>query len=82
MIAPGHDAPGAPPFALRSALVGRNLMNVIAEGDAAVGIKWAEQAIADGTAEEYALSATSLEDAYIDLTSHHSGGADLGGTGG
>jgi ABC-2 type transport system ATP-binding protein len=82
MIAPGHDAPAPPPFALRSTLVGRNLMNVIAEGDAAVGIKWAEQVISGGTAEEYALSATSLEDAYIDLTSHPSGGAGLGGTGG
>jgi ABC-2 type transport system ATP-binding protein len=73
MIAPGRDAPALPPFATRSTLVGRNLMTVIAEGDAAVGIKWAEQVIADGAAEEYALSATSLEDAYLELTGHDPG---------
>jgi ABC-2 type transport system ATP-binding protein len=81
MIAPGQDAPAQPPFALRSTLAGRNLVAVIAEDDAAVGIKWAQQVIADGAAEEYALSATSLEDAYIDLTSRHPGG-DLGVNGG
>jgi ABC-2 type transport system ATP-binding protein len=74
MIAPSRHAPAQPPFALRSTLVGRNLMTVIAEGDAAVGIKWAEEVIAAGAAEEYALSATSLEDAYIELTGHESGG--------
>jgi hypothetical protein len=46
MIAPGHDAPELPPFAQRSTLIGHNLMTVIAKGDAAVGIKWAEQVIA------------------------------------
>ncbi|HEX9042547.1 MAG TPA: ABC transporter ATP-binding protein [Trebonia sp.] len=82
MIAPGRDAPALPAFALRSTLVGRNQITVIADEDAAVGIKWAEQVIADGAAEEYALSATSLEDAYIELTSHRSGNGDLDGTGG
>jgi ABC-2 type transport system ATP-binding protein len=81
MIAPGHDAPALPPFAMRSTLVGRNLMTVIAEGDASVGIKWAQEVIAAGVAEEYALSATSLEDAYIQLTGHDSAG-DLGHGGG
>ena len=70
MIAPGRDAPAPAPFVQRSTLVGRNLVSVIAEGDAAVAIAWAEQVIADGAAEEYALSATSLEDAYIELTGH------------
>jgi ABC-2 type transport system ATP-binding protein len=79
MIAPGRDAPALPPFALRSTLAGRNLMTVIADGDAAVGIKWAQEVIATGTAEEYALSATSLEDAYIELTSNDSGGEGTGG---
>jgi ABC-2 type transport system ATP-binding protein len=73
MIAPGRDAPEVPPFALRSTLVGRNLVTVIADGDAAIALKWAQEVIADGAAEEYALSATSLEDAYIDLTTRHSG---------
>jgi ABC-2 type transport system ATP-binding protein len=72
MIAPGHDAPPPPAFIRHSALVGRNLMTVIDEGDASTGIKWAEETIAAGAAEEYALSATSLEDAYIELTGHDS----------
>ncbi|TVZ03461.1 ABC transporter ATP-binding protein [Trebonia kvetii] len=82
MIAPGHETPALPPFALRSTLAGHNLMTVIAEGDAAVGIKWAQQVIAAGAAEEYALSATSLEDAYIELTGRDSAGGVPGGIGG
>ncbi|HEU5426662.1 MAG TPA: ABC transporter ATP-binding protein [Actinocrinis sp.] len=85
MIAPGRDAPALPPFAQRSNLVGRNLMTVIAQQDAAIGISWAEEVIAGGAAEEYALSATSLEDAYIELTGHNSGNggdADPGDIGG
>ena len=72
MIAPGHDAPQTPGFVRHAALVGRNLMTVIDETDATAGIGWAEQAITAGAAEEYALSAASLEDAYIELTGHDS----------
>ena len=43
-------------------------MTVIDAAEATTGIKWAEDVIAAGVAEEYALSATSLEDAYIELT--------------
>jgi ABC-2 type transport system ATP-binding protein len=79
MIAPGRDAPSAPLFARRSTVTGRTLMAVIDEADAAEGIKWAQQAVASGDAEEYALGATSLEDAYIELTGH---GPDDGGDSG
>jgi ABC-2 type transport system ATP-binding protein len=68
MIAPGREAPTCPAFAQRCVTAGRNLMAVIDESDAPAGIKWAQEAVASGTAEEYALSATSLEDAYIELT--------------
>jgi len=82
MIAPGHDVPGTPPFVRHAALVGRNLMTVIDETDAAAGITWAREAIGAGVAEEYALSATSLEDAYIELTGHSGqNGDDDGGDG-
>ena len=70
MIAPGHAAPELPAFVRRSTLVGHNLVTVIDDNNAAVGIKWAQEAIGTGVAEEYALSATSLEDAYIQLTGH------------
>jgi ABC-2 type transport system ATP-binding protein len=75
MIAPGRDAPGLPPFVRRSALAGHNLVTVIDDADAAIGIKWAQETIGAGVAEEYALSATSLEDAYIQLTGRGSGEA-------
>jgi len=78
MIAPGRDAPGAPPFVRRCTLAGRTLMAVIDEPDAPAGIRWAQQAIGTGVAEEYALSATSLEDAYIELTGHGPGNGETG----
>jgi ABC-2 type transport system ATP-binding protein len=74
MIAPGRDAPQAPPFARRARLAGRTLTAVLDEPDAPDGIKWARDAVASGVAEEYALGATSLEDAYIELTGHASAG--------
>jgi ABC-2 type transport system ATP-binding protein len=79
MIAPGRDAPSAPRFARRATVSGRTLMAVIDEADAAEGIKWAQEAVASGDAEEYALGATSLEDAYIQLTGHLS--SDRGASG-
>jgi ABC-2 type transport system ATP-binding protein len=78
MIAPGRDSPVLPPFVRRSTLVGHNLMTVIDDADAPFGIRWAQDMIKAGAAEEYALSATSLEDAYIQLTGHD-GAADEGG---
>jgi ABC-2 type transport system ATP-binding protein len=79
MIAPGRDAPPLPPFVRRSTLVGHNLMTVIDDADAQAGIRWAQDAIKGGAAEEYALSATSLEDAYIQLTGHNSDDSGEGG---
>ena len=70
MIAPGREVPACPAFAQRCATAGRNLMAVIDEADAPTGIKWAQEVVASGAAEEYALGATSLEDAYIELTGH------------
>jgi ABC-2 type transport system ATP-binding protein len=72
MIAPGRSAPPVPPFARRATVAGHTLVAVLDEPDAPVGIKWAQEAIASGVAEEYALGATSLEDAYIELTGHAS----------
>jgi ABC-2 type transport system ATP-binding protein len=45
-------------------------MAVIDEDRAGEGIAWAQRTVADGLAEEYALAATTLEDAYIRLTGH------------
>ena len=70
MLAPGASTPELPPFARHATRVGHNLVTTIADGDATLGIRWAAQLIDCGTAEEYALGATTLEDAYIRLTGH------------
>jgi len=56
--------------------VGNNVMNIISEADATGGIRWAQQLMAQGVAEEYALAATTLEDVYIRLTGHRSADGD------
>jgi ABC-2 type transport system ATP-binding protein len=78
MIAPGREVPPVPPFARRATVAGHTLVAVLDEPDAPVGIKWAQEAVASGVAEEYALGATSLEDAYIELTGRASGGEEAG----
>jgi len=77
MLAPGRETPSMPPWAGPALRVGHNLVTRIAEADASEGIAWAAALIDRGVAEEYALGATSLEDAYIRLTSHLS--SDDGG---
>jgi ABC-2 type transport system ATP-binding protein len=76
MLSPGQETPSLPPWAGVSTRVGHNLVTTIAETDAGAGIAWAASLIDAGAAEEYALSATTLEDAYIRLTSHMSNDAD------
>lgn len=76
MLAPGQETPSLPAWAGPTTRVGHNLMTTIAETDAATGIAWAASLIDDGLAEEYALGATTLEDAYIRLTSHLSNDSD------
>ncbi|HLU30155.1 MAG TPA: ABC transporter ATP-binding protein [Acidimicrobiia bacterium] len=70
MMVPGVATPELPPLVLDHSRVGNNLMSVIDERSATEGIAWAQHMIAQGVAEEYALAATTLEDAYIRLTGH------------
>ncbi len=72
MLAPGSLRPELPGLVRRSALVGHNLVVVIDEADASAAVHWAQRMVTNGAAEEYSLSATSLEDAYIELTGHGS----------
>ncbi len=72
MLVPGNSTPELPSFVHDHTKVGHNLMMVIDEADAAAGISWAQQVMDDGVAEEYALGAATLEDAYIRLTGHAS----------
>lgn len=72
MLVPGSHTPDLPEFVRHHSRVSNNLMMVIDETDAAAGIGWAQQTMATGVAEEYALGATTLEDVYIRLTGHTS----------
>jgi len=77
MLSPGAAAPEPPGFVSRSARTGNNLVAVIPERDAGPAIAWARNLVESGSAEEYALGATTLEDAYIALT----GRASIDGSG-
>ena len=68
MLVPGMPTPDLPPVVLDHSRVGNNLMSVIDEDRATDGIAWAQRLMGEGVAEEYALAATTLEDAYIRLT--------------
>ncbi len=76
MMVPGQPTPELPAFIEEHTRVGNNVMNIISEADAAVGIHWAQELLAGGLAEEYALAATTLEDVYIRLTGHTSANGD------
>ncbi|MGO9333789.1 MAG: ABC transporter ATP-binding protein [Acidimicrobiales bacterium] len=76
MLTPGTATPALPPWAGPAVRVGHNLVTAIAEVDASTAISWAAELTNAGVAEEYALSAMTLEDAYIRLTSHMSGDGD------
>ena len=69
MLVPGAETPAPPGWAGPPVRVGNNLVTTIAESDAPSGISWAAGLINSGVAEEYALGASTLEDAYIRLTS-------------
>jgi ABC-2 type transport system ATP-binding protein len=72
MLSPGAVTPELPPLVREHSRVGNNLLSIIDEENAADGIAWAQRLIGDGIAEEYALGAITLEDAYIRLTGHSS----------
>jgi ABC-2 type transport system ATP-binding protein len=72
MLVPGQETPPMPGFIRNSTRAGNNVVAVIDEVDAPHAIGWAQERIGEGIAEEYALGATSLEDAYIRLTGESS----------
>jgi ABC-2 type transport system ATP-binding protein len=76
MMVPGLPTPEMPAFVESHTRVGNNVMNIISEADATAGIHWAQDLMAGGIAEEYALAATTLEDVYIRLTGHTSANGD------
>jgi ABC-2 type transport system ATP-binding protein len=79
MLVPGVETPQLPGLVRQHVRVGHNLVTTIDETDAAHGIGWAEELIGLRVAEEYALSATTLEDVYIRLTGEVSADGEAGG---
>ena len=76
MLVPGRADPELPGFVKRSTRFGHNLMAVVDEAEASHAIGWAQDLVGTGAAEEYALTATSLEDAYVQMTGHGSSDSD------
>lgn len=72
MLSPGSSTPDVPDWVRHPVRVGNNLVSTIDDDAASAGIDWAVGLMATGTAEEYALGATTLEDVYIRLTGHTS----------
>ena len=70
MLVPGTDTPESPQWLHSAVRVGNSLVTVLDEADAGQSISWAQGVIDDGAGEEYALGASTLEDAYIRLTGH------------
>ena len=70
MLTPGALTPELPSLAREHSRVGNLLTSVIDEDRAGDGIAWARSLMGQGIAEEYALGAITLEDAYIRLTGH------------
>ena len=70
MLVPGSDTPESPGWLHSAVRVGNSLVTALDEADAGHGITWAQGLVDAGTAEEYALGASTLEDAYIRLTGH------------
>jgi ABC-2 type transport system ATP-binding protein len=77
MLVPGTPPPDPPAFLSAVTTVGHDLMAVVDEADAAAGIAWARDLVEAGAAEEYALSATTLEDVYIRLARDGAGAPAL-----
>lgn len=75
MLPPGSKTPPLPRYIGENVRVGNNVVGVIKETYAAEGIAWAQGLMAEGTADEYALGATTLEDVYVRLTGERSANA-------
>ncbi|KGM15754.1 hypothetical protein N867_05865, partial [Actinotalea fermentans ATCC 43279 = JCM 9966 = DSM 3133] len=76
MLTPGSPTPDAPAWYRSPVRVGNNLVGTVAEADTGASIAWAQGLVDAGAAEEYALAASTLEDAYVRLTGHVSDDAE------
>jgi ABC-2 type transport system ATP-binding protein len=77
MVTPGTATPETPAWLHGPVRVGNNLVGTVAEADTGASIAWAQGLVDAGVAEEYALAASTLEDAYVRLTGHVSDGDEV-----
>ncbi|HET9654559.1 MAG TPA: ABC transporter ATP-binding protein [Kineosporiaceae bacterium] len=70
MLRPDEPEPAPPAFAQQQVRSGNTLITTITTDRAGEAIAWAQALVEAGTAEEFGLGATTLEDAYIRLTGH------------
>ncbi len=66
-LAPGTEAPEAPAFANATSRIGNRLRLLIAPDSAVDALHWSRDLVDAGRAEEFQLSAVSLEDTYLRL---------------
>ena len=64
---PLAEAPRLPGFAREHARVGRRLIVILDEADSPEAMAWARALVGAGSAEEYGIGATTLEDSYARL---------------
>jgi ABC-2 type transport system ATP-binding protein len=70
MLRPDEPEPPRPAFLAQVVRTGNTLIAAIPAAAAADAIAWAQDLVDAGPAEEFALGASTLEDAYIRLTGH------------
>ncbi len=70
MLRPDEPEQPTPAFVRRLARTGNSVVATIDADAAGRAIEWAQGLVDAGTAEEFALGAITLEDAYIRLTGH------------
>lgn len=66
-LVPGNGAPPIPPFVRGCTQAKGRLLLLVDAADASSAVHWAQSLMDGGIAEEYALGAASLEDAYVRL---------------
>jgi ABC-2 type transport system ATP-binding protein len=60
----GTEQPEPPPFLQQLRMLGRRLLARVAEEDLSLALQWAQELRRSGTAEEFSIGPSSLEDTY------------------
>ena len=72
-LEPGAEPPQAPDFLPHSLTVGRRLIAHVRDDSTVRALEWAWGLRQQGTAEEFSLEPTTLEDVYMNVVGHEGG---------